>query len=205
MVSRCAAHGGSRRASATSPAAASPTSSSKTRDLDLAVFRRVGPDEPSLLHPGEKLRYEDGETIKTHGVYTEGGGDGRGRTKINVVDWDGDGVLDLLLGVGPQHGSPYRRQLRPLTPRTSAPTRAPCSGGPKSSCGTTKASRWSSVRHGVHPAPVDWDGDGKYELVAGADQGRVWYWKPEHFGASATGDPTAPRRPQGEAGLGRDD
>ena len=56
-------------------------------------------------------------------------------------------------------------------------------------------------RHAVHPAPVDWDGDGKFELVAGADQGRVWYWRLEHFGASATGDPTAPRRPQGEQGL----
>ena len=78
------------------------------RDLDLALFRRVGTDQPSLLHPGVKLRYEDGETIKTHGVYTEGGGDGRGRTKITVVDWDGDGVLDLLLGVGPQYKSPYR-------------------------------------------------------------------------------------------------
>ena len=82
------------------------------KDLDLAVFRRVGPDEPSLLHPGEKLRYEDGETIKTHGVYTAGGGDGRGRTKINVVDWDGDGVLDLLAGRRSAARQSLSRKLR---------------------------------------------------------------------------------------------
>jgi hypothetical protein len=37
-------------------------------------------------------------------------------------------------------------------------------------------------RHSVDPAPVEWDDDGRYELVVGADQGFVWYFKPEHFG-----------------------
>ena len=60
-------------------------------------------------------------------------------------------------------------------------------------------------QHAVHMAPVDWDGDGRFELVAGADQGFVWYWKPEHFGRPAAGDATAPLRPEGEVGLGADD
>ena len=174
------------------------------KDLDLAVFRRVGPDEPSVLHPGEKLRYEDGETIKTHGVYTPGGGDGRGRTKINVVDWDGDGVLDLLLGVGPQHGSPYRGSYV-LFAKNVGSNEEPVFRRPEVVLWNEDGKPLEFWRHGVHPAPVDWDGDGKFELVAGADQGRVWYWKPEHFGASATGDPTAPQRPRDEQGLGRDD
>lgn len=29
---------------------------------------------------------------------------------------------------------------------------------------------------------VDWDGDGEWELVVGADMGYIWYFKPEHFG-----------------------
>ena len=38
----------------------------------------------------------------------------------------------------------------------------------------------------LYPGPVpilDWDGDGRAELVAGADHGPIWYGKPEHFGS----------------------
>ena len=60
-------------------------------------------------------------------------------------------------------------------------------------------------QHAAHMAPVDWDGYGVYKLIAGADQGYVRDWKLEHFGKPATSDPTAPPRPKGEAGLGKDD
>lgn len=173
-------------------------------DLDLAIFRRAGASEPSLLFPGEKLRYEDGETIKTHGVYTPSGGDGRGRTKITVVDWDGDGVLDLLLGVGPQHQSPYRGSYV-LFAKNVGSNAKPIFRRPEVILWNTDGKPLEFWRHGVHPAPVDWDDDGRLGLIAGADQGRVWYWKPQAFGASASGDPTAPLRPQDEHGLGRDD
>jgi hypothetical protein len=54
-------------------------------------------------------------------------------------------------------------------------------------------------------APVDWDNDGKYELIAGADRGFVWYWKQEHMGKPASGNPSAPERPEGEEGFGLDE
>lgn len=174
------------------------------KDLDLALFRRVGTVDLSKLHPGEKLRYEDGETIKTHGTYTPGGGDGRGRTKINVLDWDHDGVLDMLIGVGPQHESPFRASYV-LFFKNVGSNESPLFKRPEIILWNEDGKPLEFWRHGVHPEAVDWNGDGKYELLAGADQGRVWYWKSEHFGASATGDPTAPRRPDGEQGLGRDD
>jgi len=34
-------------------------------------------------------------------------------------------------------------------------------------------------------ALVDWDGDGQWELVVGADMGFIWYFKPEHFGRAS--------------------
>jgi hypothetical protein len=174
-------------------------------DLDLALFRRAGGDDLAALLPGEKLRYEDGSTIKTHGVYTPPGGDGRGRTKLNVVDWDGDGVLDLLIGVGPQHGSPYRGSYI-LFARNVGSNPEPIFAKPVVLVFDDRGQPLEFWRHGVHMAPVDWDGDGAFELVAGADQGHIWYWKPEHFGHPASGDPTAPQRPQGEEGFGpRDD
>ena len=173
-------------------------------DLDLALFRRAGDDDLSALEPGEKLRYEDGSTIKTHGIYTPPGGDGRGRTKLNVIDWDGDGLPDLLIGVGPQHGSPYRGSYI-LLARNVGCNRQPVFAKPEVLVFDDSGQPLEFWRHGVHMAPVDWDGDGGFELVAGADQGHIWYWKPEHFGRPVSGDPTAPERPTGEQGFGPSD
>jgi hypothetical protein len=173
-------------------------------DLDLALYRRAGRDDLSALLPGEKLRYEDGSTIKTQGTYTPAGGDGRGRTKITVVDWDGDGLLDLLIGVGPQPGSPYRNSLG-LFAKNVGTNANPVFKRPIILLWDFDGKPLVFGRHAIHMAPVDWDRDGKYELVAGADRGFIWYWKQEHFGVPASGDPTAPERPEGEEGFGKDE
>jgi hypothetical protein len=109
-----------------------------------------------------------------------------------------------LIGVGPQHGSPYRGSYV-LYARNVGTSERPVFKRPEILLWDADGQPLEFWRHGVHMAPVDWDGDGQYELVAGADQGRIWYWKPEHFGKPAGGDPSAPLRPEGEEGLGRDD
>ncbi len=151
-------------------------------DLDLALYRRVGGEDLSVLKPGEKLRYEDGETIKTHGGYTPAGGDGRGRTKIQVVDWDGDGRLDLVLGVGPQPGSSFKSSYVLLC-RNAGSNREPVFQRPQVLLFGREGRPLEFWRHGAHPTLVDWDGDGRWEVVVGADMGFIWYFKPEHFGA----------------------
>jgi len=50
-------------------------------------------------------------------------------------------------------------------------------------------------RHDAHPAVVDWDGDGEWELVVGADKGYLWYYKPEHFGTPGEAGPASPTTP----------
>jgi len=150
-------------------------------DLDLALYRRVGRDQVVCLQPGEKLRFEDGEAIKTHGPYTPQGGDGRGRTKIQVVDWDGNGLLDLLLGVGPQPGSPFRGSFvllcRNLDSNIDLVFKRP-----EVLLFNAQGQVQEFFRHAAHPAPVDWDDDGRWELLVGADFGHIWYRKPENFG-----------------------
>ena len=150
-------------------------------DLDLSLYRRSGSEDLSCLRPGEKLRYEDGAPIKTHGVYTPQGGDGRGRTKIQVVDWDGDGRLDLLLGVGPQGGSAFKSSYVLLC-RNVGTNAEPLFRRPRALLFDSEGKPLEFWRHGAHAAAVDWDGDGEWELVVGADMGYIWYFKPEHFG-----------------------
>ena len=160
-------------------------------DLDLALYRRVGRDDLSGLLPGEKLRYEDGGTIKSTGTYTPQGGDGRGRTKFQVVDWDHNGKLDIVLGVGPQSGSEFYSSYVLLC-RNAGSNAEPVFKRPEVLLFNSAGKPLEFWRHAVHPALVDWDGDGEWEIVAGADLGFVWYFKPECFG-----------RAEGEYRVGR--
>ena len=150
-------------------------------DLDLVLYRRVGPEDLQGLQAGEKLRFEDGETIKTTGPFTPQGGDGRGRTKIQVVDWDHNGTLDLVLGVGPQPGSPFYSSYVLLC-RNVGSSAAPLFKRPEVLLFNAAGKALEFWRHAVHPGLVDWDGDGAWEILAGADLGFVWYFKPEYFG-----------------------
>lgn len=153
-------------------------------DLDLALCRRVGRDDLSGLRPAEKLRYEDGDSIKTYGVYTPQGGDGRGRTKIQILDWDRDGKLDLILGVGPQYRSAFKSSYVLLC-RNVGTNEDPVFRRPEVLLFDAGGKPLEFWRHGAHPAFVDWDGDGRWEILVGADMGFVWYFSPEHFGMSS--------------------
>lgn len=52
------------------------------------------------LRDGGKLRLEDGSAIGANFIHAGG----TGRTKFTLADWDGDGVMDILVGT-PRHGS----------------------------------------------------------------------------------------------------
>ena len=165
-------------------------------DLDLAVFRRTGHDDLTGLQAGEKLRYEDGDVIKTHGVHLAGRlGDRRGRTKIDVVDWNGDGRWDLVLGVGPQYHSAFKASYLLLC-RNTGTNDQPVFKRPQVLLFDDGGEPLEFWRHGVHPAVVNWNGDGDWEVVVGADKGMIWYFKPDHFGTSRVpGGPDPARDP----------
>ena len=84
-----------------------------------------------------------------------------GRRKLDVVDWDGDGRLDLLVNstsvdwfrnVGERDGKTVLRWEGPLTDEVLA-------------------------GHTTSPTTVDWDGDGVRDLLIGAEDGFLYYMK----------------------------
>jgi len=51
---------------------------------------------------GGKLRMEDGTAIRANFIFAGG----TGRSKIELTDWDGDGIIDLLVGTPKHHSIP---------------------------------------------------------------------------------------------------
>ena len=171
-------------------------------DLDLAYYPRADPsssssrrksgggervDAAAMLLPPRKCCYPDGSTIQTHGVYTPSGGDGRGRTKLQLVDWDHTGTLDLIVGVGPQHNSAFHSSfVLLLRNRGWTTTAEPVFDWPELLLFNDEGEGLEFFRHGAHPVAVDWAGPGQgWGLVVGSDMGNLQFWKPGQFGTAA--------------------
>jgi hypothetical protein len=85
---------------------------------------------------------------------------------VHAVDWDGDGVLDLL--VGDIQGNVY------LIPNEGTP-KAYAFGKERQLQAGGQPLR---VEHGdAGPFAADWDGDGKIDLLVGAGDGSVWFFR----------------------------
>lgn len=66
-------------------------------DDEFRLYWRI---DDTHLRDGGKLRMEDGSVIGANFIHAGG----TGRTKFTLADWDGDGVMDILVGT-PRHGS----------------------------------------------------------------------------------------------------
>ncbi len=136
----------------------------------LALFRRIRGDRGPILLPGERIFESKPASAfdNKHNPLNDVPGllrlnarraGGSGRRKIDLVDWNGDGRLDLLvnstsvdllLNRGLENGRTIFSQDGPLS-------------------GTKLGG------HTTSPTTVDWDGDGKRELLFGAEDGFL-YW-----------------------------
>lgn len=118
---------------------------------ELYLFRGLGKGQ---FAAGEPIQGRDGKPIKLGSAST-----------VFAVDWDGDGKLDLL--VGNIDGDVY------LIPNESE-AKQYVFGNPRK---LEAAGKPIKVPHGdSHPVAADWDGDGKLDLLVGAGDGSVlWY------------------------------
>ena len=142
---------------------------------NVTLFRNIGTREKPELAKGVLVE-ADGKTIAaTRQTYkmvgkkmvvdkvTEGSDKlAEVYSKIHMADWDGDGLKDLLVG----HGRIiifYKNAGTPAAPRFEAPVALKIPEGDFPS----------------RPSPyvVDWDGDGKKDLLVGTESDKVLFYR----------------------------
>ena len=89
-----------------------------------------------------------------------------GRIKIAVVDWDGDGMLDIIVG-GTLNGNNFRLY------RTTKIQ----NGKYYLSIPTTDMSTGNITGHHNGFTIVDWNGDGKPDIITGTESGYLYYFE----------------------------
>jgi len=88
-------------------------------------------------------------------------GGGSGRRKLCLVDWDNDGRMDLMVdGLT----AVWFRNVRDANGITWLEYKG-------------NVSKANLVNHTVSPTPVDWNGDGVYDLLLGAEDGHFYLVK----------------------------
>jgi hypothetical protein len=138
----------------------------------LALYARVDQGGGRLgLRPGRRVFVTAAHAAfdANHGAKGSDGGPLRlntdragksGRRKLCLADWDGDGKLDLLVN------SPNVNLLRQMSTNDRGETLFRDLGPLDSRV---------LAGHDTAPAVVDWDGDGKLDLLVGAEDGHFYY------------------------------
>lgn len=140
-------------------------------------FKNTGTKTQPKLAPGFKMQAA-GKEIKGVGLTVEKGPDGNFRivrnekdtigiySKLHVTDWDHDGLLDILVGQDSPSGQSnilfYRNVGSPTEPKLAQPLEL------------------DFLKQRLpRPSPyvVDWDGDGKLDMLLGLDTAEVKFIK----------------------------
>jgi len=122
----------------------------------LAFFERARKDGRLLLLPPRRAMCDEaGEPLRLNpGVAGKSG-----RRKLCVVDWDGDGKLDVLVNSA---NAKWLQQVGERDGRWTFKDRG-------------DVDTRNIEGHDTSPTPVDWDNDGIPDLLIGAEDGHLYY------------------------------
>jgi hypothetical protein len=124
----------------------------------LTFFERFKKGGELWLKPGQRIFHTEEEVPLRLTERTAGGS---GRRKFTLMDWDGDGDLDIVIN---GYNADWYENL----------------GGKKGKVRFAPRGRVAEVRlagHDTSPTPVNWDGEGLTDLVLGAEDGHLYYMK----------------------------
>ncbi len=154
---------------------------------EMNQLRRFWQIDDYNVTPGDVLRLTTGEPIQAHGKRFAGQW---GRTKLQAVDWDGDGLIDLLAGTGRAASIPGpggipddtfeddRRQASVLFLRNAGTNADPVFEYPRVIHFDNQ-----KLEMGVHtcsPLAID-VGRGQLDLLVGEENGSVLYFPRERL------------------------
>lgn len=131
----------------------------------LCLFRRMKKDGQLLLGAPERIFVaESGRFLNM----ANGRAGSSGRRKLDLVDWDGDGDLDLLTDSdqGPLWYENRGTLERPVMALRGLIVRAPLAG------------------HSPTPNAADWNGDGKLDVLVGAEDGFFYFFDRRYIDAT---------------------
>ena len=130
----------------------------------LALFRRSRCGDKLCLKPGERIFLElNGRFLNL----ARGRAGASGRRKIELADWDNDGDLDLITDSdeGPIWYQNVGTQAKPVMAARGTIINAPLRG------------------HNPTPNVADWNGDGKLDVIVGAEDGFLYYFERSYIEA----------------------
>jgi len=151
----------------------------------MALYERYREGDELKLKGPVRLRFEDGSGLKLTGALKSGGSDGRGRIKLAVTDWDGDGDWDIIVGTNREvtYLPEYLVGVSTVVWLENVGSNArPVFAQPRyilSRHGEPGEFGW----HTAAPEVVDWGLEGRKDLVVGTEGGLVFYYRQEHFRA----------------------
>ena len=138
------------------------------QDGNILICKRVKNDLGQLaLEPQQYLYDTDGYTLEASNLGRESG-----RLKISIVDWDYDGKLDIITNCFKSSRREFVYFFKNTGTNDGLPVFEfrPHQIGVANHCVTGKHTHYRMLE------PADFNNDGKWEVVAGLDDGKIFYF-----------------------------